>query len=628
MSGAVVDVVREHALLAITTPLGPEVLIATACTGEEAISRPFRFWVDMLSARPRIDPDSLLNKAVTMTLRRRKDGEGVLSERHFNGIVSGFAATGISSRGLYGYRAEIVPRLWFASQTEDCRVFQNMTAVAIIEKILADVGVTDRDIRVVGDRPTREYTVQYNETDLAFITRLMEEEGYFYFFTSTENRHTLIIANANAVFVRIANAQMRYSPDGEDLLDCVTAWEPKLATAHGIIKQADYDPEQPSKPLDATSNTVLQTEGKQRRDVFHWPARTMDSGQVTARVKRRIEAAEATASLIHGEGGHEGFIPGGRFTMAAAQGVEGGEYVLQSVAHHASDNSWMSTSDPQVYHNSFVVFPAKRPWREPLRTPKPVMAGLYSAEVIGPSGEEIYSDKLGRVKVRFRWDHRRDATAEGSIWVRVVQPWTGNTWGSQFIPRVGTEVAVAFMDSDPDRPVVVGGLFNGKQLPTFPLPDQKTRSGLRTRSTPGGGSADFSELSFEDKSGDELVYLHAQKNLTVEAEHDETRDIGNNQTITVARDRSVTIKQGNDSLDVSMGNISIKADLGQISLEAMQSITLKVGENSVTISQEGVSVNGLMLDLQGQMQATLTSLMTSIDGSAMTEISGGVMMIG
>jgi type VI secretion system secreted protein VgrG len=284
------------------------------------------------------------------------------------------------------------------------------------------------------------------------------------------------------------------------------------------------------------------------------------------------------------------------------------------------------------------------------------MAGLFSARVIGPAGEEIYTDKLGRVKAQFFWDIRPQPEggdhSSSMVWLRVIQPWAGPGWGWQFLPRVGTEVAVAFMECDPDRPVVVGGLYNGDQTPPFELPDRKTVSGIRTRSSSGGGRSDYSELSIDDAKGSELVLLHAQKDLQVEVENDETLtvnhcrirkvgqdetvSIGNDQSIKITSNRTTQIETGNDSLKLdtgdrsvtlSIGNLSWKADLGAISGEAMQSIELKVGGNSLKIDQTGVTISGIIIKLSGQAMLDVKSPLTSVNGDGMLILKGGLVML-
>ena len=299
------------------------------------------------------------------------------------------------------------------------------------------------------------------------------------------------------------------------------------------------------------------------------------------------------------------------------------------------------------------------------------MAGVHSATVIGPSGEEIHTDQYGRIKVQFHWDRRKDSKDGTSIWVRAMQPWTSNTWGFQFLPRVGTEVAVAFLDGDPDRPVVLGGLFNANMMPVFALPDQKTKSGLRTRSTPQGGTDDYNELSFEDKKGSEIVLLHAQKDYAIEVEHDETHTVGhdqtlevkndrikkvdNNETTTIKQNRAVTISQGNETLKVSqgnrsvaiamgndelkidtgnytvtlsLGNVSIKANAGAVTIEGLQGVTLKSGPSSVAVTPEGVTIKGMTVAAEATLQASVKGVMTQVSGTGMLQMSGAITMIG
>jgi type VI secretion system secreted protein VgrG len=262
-----------------------------------------------------------------------------------------------------------------------------------------------------------------------------------------------------------------------------------------------------------------------------------------------------------------------------------------------------------------------------MTTARPRMEGLHTAIVLAPSGEEIYTDDQGRIKVRFFWDWREDATADSSDWVRVVQPWAGNQWGGQFIPRVDTEVAVAFMDGDPDRPIVVGGFYNGNDKPIFPVAE-KTKLGFRSRSVTKGGTDDFNEFSFDDKQGSEAVFLHAQKDMTTEVEHDQKLKVDNDRTVTIKGNEKVTIEQGNQTTDVQLGDISVKADAGSITVEAMQSITLKVGQSSVKIDQTGVTITGMMISIEGQVQTSVKGVMTQVTGSAMLQLSGGIIMIG
>jgi type VI secretion system secreted protein VgrG len=383
-----------------------------------------------------------------------------------------------------------------------------------------------------------------------------------------------------------------------------------------------------------------------------------------------MEAAEAAVSICSGASKFGPLYAGGKFTIVnKPAGPYDDTYVLHSVTHHVTDDTWLTGGGTPSYDNHFTCFPSKVTWRQPLVTPRPRMEGIHTAVVLGPNGEEIYTDDLARVKVRFFWDHRSEATDALDVWARVIMPWAGNGWGAQFIPRIGTEVAVAFVDGDPDRPIVVGGLYNGTMKPIYALGD-KTKSGIRTRSSLKGGTSDFNEYTFDDKKGSELVYEQAQKDLStyvkndqtlkidncriVTVKKDETVTIQNNQKITVTQDHSLTVSQGNRSItvsmgnnsltvskgnhsetvsmgnystDVSLGNITINADVGSITLQALQGITLKCGSNSVQISPTGITINGMMVSVQGQVQTQIQGTMTQVSGEAMLQLQGGITMI-
>jgi type VI secretion system secreted protein VgrG len=651
---------RDTSLLSMTSPLGQDALIPYDLSAREQISAPFQFEVRAFSQQGIIDPDKLLYQPVCVKLQQ-KEGDGVI--RYFHGIVQSLSAEGglteLRGANLHAYRMTVVPKLWFLGQTVDCRVFQNKTTVAILTQMFNDAGLTDVTYPPSGSQ--REYTVQFNESDLHFATRLMEEEGYYYFFQHSDSKHQLIIANANTAFTDVPNASQMHFSGGDSQGGRIFDWERTAATTRGKMTFKDYDPTKASTQLQNDQPTTLKTGGATQRDDFRWPAVSFDNGTITQRTKHEMESAEAAVSLYGGASRYGAMYAGGKFTIANKQSNPYNDtYVLHSVTHRATDDTWMTGGGKPSYENRFMCFPSKVTWRQPLITPRPRMDGIHTAVVLGPSGEEIYTDDLARVKVRFFWDHRSEATDALDVWARVIMPWAGNGWGAQFIPRVGTEVAVAFVDGDPDRPIVVGGLYNSNMSPIYSSSD-KTKSGFRTRSSLKGGTSDFNEYTFDDKKGSELIYEQAQKDLKtyvkndqtltidncrmVTVKKDETVDIQNNQKITVKQDHSLTVTQGNRTIevqqgnnsltvdmgnhatDVKMGNVSLKADLGQISNEAMQSIEMKVGENSITIDQTGVTIKGLMVKIQGQVQTQIQGTMTQVSGDAMLQLQGGITMI-
>jgi type VI secretion system secreted protein VgrG len=669
---------RDKALLRMTaTGMGGDVLIPVTLSAQEGISQPFRFEVDAACQTGQFDPNSVLNKPACITLQA--DGSPV---RYFHGIVQSVTAMG-TVRGESDphdnqlYHFSLAPRLAFLSHTVDCRVYQNQSAGDIITAVFNDAGLTD--VNGPPSSSSREYTVQFNETDLHFVTRIMEEEGWYYFFKHRADGHTLVIANANIAFSEIPGATLHLDSGEADAL-LVTNFNRAASAVRGKMKFKDYDPENPDTLLQNEQPTTLATSGPDTRDVFRWPALTFDNGTLTNRTRWQMEAAEAMASLFDGATRFGGIVPGGQFSLSSRSGTYNGTYVVRGVTHYANDDTWLAGAGTAVYSDTFTCFPSATTWRQPMVTPRPRMDGVHTALVMGPQsskdtdiksqdGEEIHTDDLARVKVRFYWDHRREATGGDAVWARVIQPWAGNGWGAQFIPRVGTEVAVAFVDGDPDRPIVVGGLYNGRDTPIYSKAD-KTKSGFRTRSSLKGGTSDFNEYTFDDKKGSEQIYEQAQKDLKtyvkndqtltidncriVTVKKDETVDIQNNQTIKVKQDHSLTVTDGNRSIavskgnnslnvdmgnhavtismgnhttDVKMGNVSMKADLGQISNEALQSIELKVGESSIKLDQMGVTIKGMMISIEGQIQTQVKGLMTQLNADAMLQIQGAITMI-
>ena len=624
---------NKAALLSMTSPAGTS-LVPIRLVADEAISALFRFEVEAVSPDT-IDPLSMLNKPASLAVNHAST-----STRHFHGIIAQFGPIGRSGTVDTLYRMVLVPQLAQADLQLDCRMFFKKTAEDIVKTILTDANVTDTAFRLYSQPTERDATAQYNETSLHFATRLMEEEGWYYFFEHTEAKHTLVVTNGNDGFTTIADATLQFG-DGTTA-DMLTAFRSTPALTHGKISLRDYDPEVTTKQLKADQNTVLAHGGAATRAVFHWPALTRETSQVTDRAKRRMEAAEAAVSLASAAGAMAKLVAGGRFKLRDAAGAEI-QHVLQSIRHFAEDDARRAASGGASYSNSFTAFPNSVPWRQPMVTARPRMEGLHTAIVLAPSGEEIHTNDYGCIKIRFFWDWREDATADNSAWVRVVQPWAGNKWGGQFLPRVDTEVAVAFMDADPDRPVVVGGLYNGTDKPIYPVAE-KTKSGFRSRSVLKGGTNDFNEFTFEDKAGEELVFLHAQKDMTTEVENDQILTVDNDRTITVKGKETVTIKadrthevtEGNDTLtvkrgnlstEVTLGNITVKAGAGSITVEAAESITLKVGSNTLTLNRSGIELKGLKIAIEGQLQTEVKALKVSVTADAMLTLKGGVTMI-
>ncbi|HVJ51862.1 MAG TPA: type VI secretion system tip protein TssI/VgrG [Aliidongia sp.] len=581
-------------LLLLTSPLGDDTLPieegtlhAVGLDAEEQISRPFVATITAVSTVRAIDPDELVYQPVGLTIRKQPH-----SDRFFNGIIRRMEAIGLPQRDRWRYRLEIVPRLWFLSQSQDCRIFQQKTAVDILQTLFAEHQISPVDFRIFGDKPVREYTTQYNETDLDFVHRLLQESGYFYYFEHTKTEHTLIVTDRNQPFKQ-TDHPIHWVIHAGNNIDVFDRWSEALETAYGEVQLQDYDPTKPSTPVQGQQTTTLSTAGAAKREVFHWPAMTFENQIANDRARFRIEASEAAAELQEGHGYDSEFCPGRRFTLAKDPFTEAEsiDYALHGVRHTAIDETWITGAGEPHYENHFTCFLQSVPWREPLDIPRPAMAGIFSAIVLGDAGEEIHADPIGRIKVRLLFDYRKETVASMAIWARVMQPWSGNTWGWQHLPRVGTEVAVSFMNGDPDAPVVVGCFYNQEMRPVFQIPDQQTRQGFRSRSTLKGTTQEFSELSFDDKKGSELVYLHAQKDYNIEVE--------NNETVTVDCNYSLTTKTG---------DITVTADLGAISLTAARSITLRVGASLISMLPTGIEINAPTVTVTAETTATVVAL--------------------
>ena len=579
-------------LLLLTSPLGDDTrpvqqgtLHAIALSAHEQLSEPFAVQLTAVSTEREIDPDELVYQLVCVTLRKRPH-----ADRFFNGIVRRLEAIGLARRDRWTYRLEIVPRLWFMSQAADCRIFQQKSTVQILQTLFAEHRVAPVEWRIYGEQPILEYTTQFNETDLAFVHRLLQEAGYFYFFEHSLSAHSLVISDRNQSFRTIEHPEHWVVHEGNNI-DIFDRWSRTLQTALGKVSLQDYDPTRPGTPVIGQQTTILPTAGTGQREVFNWPAMTTRNQIANDRARFRIESSEAQAGLRSGHGFDPEFYPGARFVLARDPFTEalGVDHVLRSIEHTATDDSWITGGSEPHYENDFTCFLQETPWREQLSLQRPAMTGIFSAIVLGNAGEEIHADPIGRIKVRLLFDHRRETVADMAIWVRVMQPWSGDRWGWQHLPRVGTEVAVSFMHGDPDAPVVVGGFYNEEMRPVFPIPEQQTRQGFRSRSTLKGTTQEYSELSFDDRKGQEMLFVHAQRDHTTEVEHDQSLSVTESRKVSIGRDETKTI--GHDySLTSHTGGITITADVGSVDISAMTRISLRVGPNSIVITPVGITI--------------------------------------
>jgi type VI secretion system secreted protein VgrG len=570
---------QDNRLIAIDTPLGTNVLLLRGFTGQEAISRLFSFELDLLSTDPEIKFDQIIGQPVTIRVRLTRD-----KERFFHGVISRFMQTG-SDVGLANYRATMVPKLWLSTRTADCRIFQNEKVPEIVQTVIKENGITDIETVLNGTYAPRDYCVQYRETDFNFVSRLMEQYGLFYFFKHEEKKHILVLTDDLSAHKSCPlQANVSWNPQGSDNLDddVITSLQWEETFRFGKYAVTDYNFETPSTKLMAEVKTKIAVGGNEKFEIYDYPGEYGKKAEGDGIAKIRMEEEEAQSKVISGAGDVRVFTSGFTFTLQDYVRKDmNGKYLLTQVQHVASVGNTYATSgggggNQDEYSNSFTCIPSKTPFRATQTTPKPMVQGPQTAVVVGKSGEEIWTDKHGRVKVQFHWDRYGKKNEESSCWVRVSQNWAGKNWGAMFIPRIGQEVIVEFLEGDPDQPIITGRVYNAEQMPPYDLPNHMTQSGIKTRSTLSGNQDNFNEIRFEDKKGEEQLFLHAERNQDIEVEKDETHWVGHDRTKKVDNDETTTI--GRDRKENVGKNETIS--IGENRNETVgKNETISIGEN-------------------------------------------------
>jgi len=536
-------------LLRFDSPLGDDVLQLEAFEGSETLSQGFEYRLDLLSHEEGIDPLEIVGKAVTFHVIG--DGD---TTRAWHGHVRRFSRGGLHPSGMRSYQAHIVPWTWFLSKRSDCRIFQGINIVDIIAQVFDDAGFSDyENSGLTGSYPELTYCVQYRETDLEFVSRLMEEEGIFTFFRHEEDKHTLVLADSDSAYSPCEQSEVPFT-EGSLAADHINRWVHGFEFVSGKWSHTDYNFESPRTDLRAETPTVVEVPGVSDHERYEYPGRYVDKTHGDAKAKVLMEAEETGYDVVEGASTCNSFRVAGTFTLTshAFESENDKNYVLTAVQHSALDSSYAQAgASSSFYRNAFQCIPETVVFRPQRLTPRPLVNGPQTAVVVGPDGEEIHTDEHGRIKVQFHWDRQGESNENSSCWVRVAQIWAGKSWGAQFIPRIGQEVVVEFLEGDPDRPLVTGSVYNGDLPVPYELPANKTQSGIKTRSSKDGAAANFNEIRFEDKKGEELLHIHAEKNRTEEVENDHSLHVGHDQTIKVENDRTETT--GNDRM-LTVGN--------------------------------------------------------------------------
>ena len=532
--------IQTDRFLHLATPLADESLRLLAFRGREAMSELFRYEIEFVSKNLSLAAADLVGQGVTFSIRLADD-----SFRHFSGVVQRLVA-GDEGDEYRTYRAEVVPWLWFLTRSSDCRIFQKKPLDAILEDVFSDLGFTDYEIKLGGQHPRHEYCVQYRETDFAFVSRLMEQEGVFYYFRHEAERHVMVISDKPSAYFDLPESEVDYPPTQGSVAfaDHIQSWEHDYEFRTGRFSQTDYNFENPSGSLMTQTKAAAGAPGMDRFEFYDYPGVYATTGDGGALTDLRIEEEECRHDVVRGTSTCRTFAVGGRFTVGRhrSQPERGKKYVIRSIEHEAREANPFETSDEVLldYRNAFTCIPEKVPSRPGRVTQKPVVHGMQTAVVVGPAGEEIYTDKHGRVKVQFHWDRLGKKDESSSCWVRVSQAHAGKGFGGIDIPRIGEEVIVGFLEGDPDRPIILGRVYHAENMPPYPLPDGKVISGIKSKTYKGDG---YNEIILDDTPGKELIRIHAQYDMDSTVLNDARETIKRDETVTIGRDRSETIKR-------------------------------------------------------------------------------------
>jgi type VI secretion system secreted protein VgrG len=610
--------------IAIQTPLGEDKLLLRSFRGQEFLSRVFEFDLDLASEDPSIAYDEIVGQNVTISVTLA-DG----SERYWNGWISRFIQMQRDSVAA-AYRATMVPWLWFLGQTTDCRIFQNKTVPDLIKQIFQENGYSDFSLRLYGDFAPRDYCVQYRESDLNFVSRLMEEEGIFYFFEHEKGKHTLILCNdTSALDPCPSQSRVRYqgTAGGWKDDDVVLEWFQEREFRPGIYSATDYNFETPSTSLLATAR------GKTKSELYDFPGEYSKRADGDKLVRTRLEEVQMPQLIARGRGDCRAFTVGYKFSLINHFRDDlNQDYVLTAIRHSGRHDIGYTSGDAfstePVYENSFECVPLATPIRPPRITPVPVVQGCQTAMVVGPSGEEIFTDQYGRVKVQFYWDREGKKNENSSCWIRVSYPTAGKAWGAIQVPRIGQEVIVDFIEGDPDRPIITGRVYNAGQMPPYDLPSKDMVSGFKSNSTKGGGG--YNELAFDDTKGNELIRTHGQHDADTTIEHDERHHVINDRTKNIDANESSTIGVNRTEKVGSNEQITIGANRTE-SVGSNETITIganrteSVGSNeSITIAltrTRNVGVNE-MVNIGGAQEVTIGGLQALTIGGARAKTIG------
>ncbi len=635
------------------SPLG-ETLQFYSMRGRETLGRLFSYEVDLLSSDENIDLSKLLGQSATVAMERPFPHASV---REFNGYVTEFALVG--EHGNYArYRATLRPWLWFLSQNRDCRIFQRQSVPDIVKDLIRERGFSDVEDALHGHYEKWEYLVQYRESDFNFISRMLEQEGIYYFFKHESGKHTLVLADsANAHHTVAGNEKLSFIAPSErerTEQDHVDRWVLSRQIRQGHVTLGDFNFTYPTPFTGEKSAPFPEQGGGFER--FDYPAEinVKEADQApkatAALAEIRLEEHQADYETVRGGGPVRGLMAGSKFTLADyVREDQNKEHLVVSAAYDIRVAEYESNVVQDTHPNfsfEFSAIDAKRPYRAPRITQKPVVEGPQTATVVGDPKQEIWTDEFGRVQVQFHWDRRGKRDEDSSCYVRVSQAWAGQGWGSMHIPRRNQEVIVDFLEGDPDRPIITGRVYN-KDNPA-PYPQNPTQSGFKSHSYPNGAADNFNELRFEDKKGEEELHIQAEKDLSTLVKHDRNTTILRNDTLNITGDQFIHI-HGNLSMTVDGvtdkdnpdKSKPVKSSLGvtgahridasdTIDIQAPNKMTLTVGGSTITITPGSItlSAGGSTVAIDANVFAHSSGdSRLMLDANAFAKASGGASML-
>jgi type VI secretion system secreted protein VgrG len=635
-------------------------------SGREELGQAFSFEVEFAVENGDLDLMSVLDSSITVCCKTYDN-----HTRYFRGQIASFSYLGAIDLGggdnRHRYRAALRPKLWSLTRRADCRIFQQFTAPDIIQKVFEAAGFAAGDdfkLSLQGTYQQRTYCVQYRETDFNFVHRLMEEEGIYYFFQYEESKHIMVLCDAPSAHAAVSGYEkIAYdAPDQQPKPDRINQWLPVGEVASGKCTLRDYDFTKSVALLESMSQSATFT----NLEVYDYPGLYSVAADGDTRAATRRDELQAPAKLATAGGPAIGITTGFKFTLTNhPRSAENQDYVvIESEFTLESDAYQESSGKPlgPAFQCGFVALAAATQFRPRRRARKPFVQGPQTAIVVGPAGDDdIYTDKYGRVKVQFHWDRVGKKDENSSCWIRVSSIWAGNAWGAIQIPRIKQEVIVDFVEGDPDQPIITGRVYNDLNPVPYTLPDNKTQSTIKSRSSTGGTTDTFNELRFEDKKGSEEVYFHAEKDFNRVVENNDTLKVGadkkdkgdqtieifNNQTITIGsgqsnaadgsqtvdiyNNRTITIQQGNEKLEVSKGNREVDVDKGNDThtvSEGNRAVTVSKGNDTHTISQGNREVkidagNDTLTITQGDLGVKITAGKCTIEAGTSIELKVG-----